>query len=107
MLAEEKRKEEIYKDVAEAQKEDEGVLLSVIIPSKDNPEVLLSCIHSILARTRTAYRYEILVVDNGSSEENKRAIMEKLSALPETAGMKGCIYLYQPMPFNFSKMGNL
>lgn len=107
LLAEEKLKEEIYKDVAEAQKEDEGVLLSVIIPSKDNPEVLLSCIHSILARTRTAYRYEILVVDNGSSEENKRAIMEKLSALPETAGMKGCRYLYQPMPFNFSKMCNL
>lgn len=79
-----------------------AVTVSVIIPSKDNPETLKQCLDSLrqsLAAGAPTWpgRLEILVVDNGSSPENKAKI-EKI-----THGMK---YIYEPAPFNFSKMCN-
>ncbi len=65
--------------------------ISVIIPSKDNPRVLRQCLEAL---GKCHHLLEILVVDNGSSPENKAEI-EKI-----TQGMK---YIYEPMPFNFSK----
>ncbi len=74
-------------------------VVSVIIPSKDHPEVLEKCLRSF--RERTAYRfYEWIVVDNGSSDENK----EKMKALQKVYGFT---YVYARMPFHFSKMCNL
>ncbi len=74
-------------------------VVSVIIPSKDHPEVLEKCLRSF--RERTAYRfYEWIVVDNGSSEENK----EKMKALQKTYAFT---YVYARMPFHFSRMCNL
>lgn len=83
-------------------------LISVIIPSKDNPEVLFCCIHSLLERTHTAYPYEIIIVDNGSNDLNRRKIEAELEDIrsmnPTTAGFT---YIYRPMEFNFSNMCNL
>lgn len=74
-------------------------VVSVIILSKDHPEVLEKCLRSF--REKTQYRYyEWIVVDNGSSEENR----EKMEALQRTYDFT---YLYEPMAFNFSKMCNL
>ena len=74
-------------------------VVSVIILSKDHPEVLEKCLRSF--KTKTQYRYyEWIVVDNGSSEENR----EKMEVLQKTYNFT---YLYEPMPFNFSKMCNL
>lgn len=74
-------------------------VVSVIIPSKDHPEVLEKCLRSF--REKTVYRfYEWIVVDNGSSEENK----EKMKALQKTYAFT---YVYAHMPFHFSKMCNL
>lgn len=74
-------------------------VVSVIIPSKDHPEVLEKCLRSF--RERTAYRfYEWIVVDNGSSDENR----EKMRTLQKTYGFT---YVYARMPFHFSKMCNL
>ena len=73
-------------------------LVSIIIPSKDHPEVLRQCIDSIREFTRYSH-YEILVVDNGSSEENRRDIGEYLAAA-------GAQYIYEKAEFNFSKMCN-
>lgn len=74
-------------------------VVSVIIPSKDHPEVLGKCLRSF--KNKTLYRfYEWIVVDNGSSEENR----EKMEALQKIYGFT---YIYEPMPFNFSKMCNL
>ncbi len=80
----------------------QAVTVSVIIPSKDNPETLKQCLDSLrqsLAAAEDTWPggLEILVVDNGSSPENKEEI-EKI-----THGMK---YIYEPAPFNFSKMCN-
>ena len=74
-------------------------VVSVIIPSKDHPEVLKKCLRSF--KEKTQYRfYEWIVVDNGSSEENR----EKMEALRKIYGFT---YIYEPMPFDFSKMCNL
>lgn len=74
-------------------------VVSVIILSKDHPEVLENCLRSFKEKTQYRY-YEWIVVDNGSSGENR----EKMEALQETYEFT---YLYEPMPFNFSKMCNL
>lgn len=74
-------------------------VVSVIILSKDHPGVLAKCLRSF--KTKTQYRYyEWIVVDNGSSEENR----EKMETLQKAYDFT---YIYEPMPFNFSKMCNL
>ena len=73
-------------------------LVSIIIPSKDHPAIVKQCVESI--RSFTDYRnYEIIVVDNGSSEENRASIEAFLSQVSAR-------YLYDPAEFNFSKMCN-
>ncbi len=84
------------------------VLISIIIPSKDNPEVLFCCIHSLLERTQTPYPYEMIIVDNGSNDSNRQRIEEELERLKSVnPTVSGFIYVYQPMEFNFSDMCNL
>lgn len=73
-------------------------LVSIIIPSKDNPGILRQCIDSIRAFTRYP-NYEILVVDNGSSPENRAAIQRYLDQV-------GASYFYHKEDFNFSRMCN-
>ncbi len=72
---------------------------SIIIPSKDNPEILKQCIDSII-EVSTYPNYEIIVVDNGSNIENYQWITKYLQS-------KGVQYIYKPMEFNFSKMCNI
>lgn len=100
--------EEMQKAVLPKAGNTEGALpqISIIIPSKDNPEVLFTCIHSVTERTVTEYPYEIIIVDNGSGEENKKQIEEKAEQIKEKFG-KDVRYYFKPMPFNFSRMCNL
>ncbi len=77
--------------------QDKGSLVSVIIPSKDNPQVLGMCLES-LKGCLAGGDVEVVVVDNGSSPQNREAV-EKLT--------QGMTYLYRPMEFNFSAMCNL
>ncbi|GEM_PF-153909 len=74
-------------------------LVSIIIPSKDNPDLLRQCIGSLIRYTNYS-NYEIIVVDNGSKDENKQIISRYLKVL-------GAKYIYRSMEFNFSKMCNL
>lgn len=74
-------------------------LVSIVIPSKDNPEVLRQCIKSIYKNTDYE-NYEIIVVDNGSLDENRKEI----EGFREEYGFT---YLYVSMDFNFSKMCNI
>ena len=73
--------------------------VSIIIPSKDNPEVLGRCLESIVKWTKDV-EYEIVVVDNGSNPENKKKVEE----MKEKLGFR---YIYNPMEFNFSIMCNI
>lgn len=73
--------------------------VSVIILSKDHPEILEKCIKSI--REKTDYPdYEIIVVDNGSYETNRM----KSEELSRTYDFQ---FICEPMEFNFSAMCNL
>ncbi|MDO4623100.1 MAG: glycosyltransferase family 2 protein [Eubacteriales bacterium] len=94
-----------YADRTAGRKADaELPLVSIVIPSKDNVQILQQCLESI--RLHTDYpSVEIVLVDNGSSEENKNAIEQYLeAAFSDNIPVK---YLYQPMPFNFSRMCNI
>jgi glycosyltransferase involved in cell wall biosynthesis len=74
-------------------------LVSIIIPSKDHPDILKQCIDSITEFTDYE-NYEIIVVDNGSKRENKQIIEEYLCR------QEKCTYLYGQYEFNFSRMCN-
>lgn len=93
--------------------ETEGVerdpVVSVVIPSKDQPNILEKCLRSCLLAAcvgeANSLPLEIILVDNGSSEEHRgrvEALVKELSA-PEFRIQ----YLYRPMEFHFSKMCNL
>ncbi len=74
-------------------------LVSVIIPSKDNFEILKRCVDSLVEKT--AYKnYEIIIVDNGSQEAEKA----KYQAYCQENQYQ---YHYEKMDFNFSKMCNI
>jgi GT2 family glycosyltransferase len=79
---------------------DEPELISILIPSKDHYDYLNTCITSI--REKTTYpNIEIVVIDNGSAEAEKK----RIAALLESTGIAH--YVYEPMTFNFSRMCNL
>ena len=80
--------------------------VSIIIPSKDNPEVLKMCLTSILQHTDYE-NYEVVIVDNGSSEENKKKIEDMVQQKEQAGTMKNIVYFYEPMEFNFSRMCNI
>ena len=80
-------------------KNTDNPLVSIVIPSKDNFGILKQCIDSV--KSYTDYpNYEIVVVDNGSSDTNRKKIEEYL-------GEMGAEYIYEKMDFNFSKMCNI
>ncbi len=97
------KKGHLYSDVDIADEKEKQELVSVIIPSKDNPAVLSNCIHSL--REETDYRnLEIIVIDNGSNEKNRARILRMQKQLKEEYSFQ---YYYQPMEFNFSAMCNI
>ena len=78
-------------------------LISIIIPSKDNPEVLSRCVHSVMECTRVPY--ELIIVDNGSSEENRQRTQDLVDEV--NASDNSAVYIYQKMPFNMARMNNM
>lgn len=97
--------EPIYSNIKQQALERRGLikdafepLISIIIPSKDNEEVLRICVHSI--KKLSSYKnIQLIVIDNGSKGCN-RALIKKLQV------EYGFEYYYEPMEFNFSKMCN-
>lgn len=89
------------------QEKPEG-MLSIIIPSKDNPKLLRKCLEGIL-RVSAEPRYEIIVVDNGSEPEKREEIEAILRDIRQrkAPGFAKLLYHYDPMPFHFSRMCNL
>jgi len=75
-------------------------ILSVIIPSKDNPHLLRPCIQSIVDNSPADYELDIIVVDNGSSRDN----LVKISELKKEFDFT---FFYNSMEFNFALMCNL
>lgn len=74
-------------------------LVSLLIPTRDKVSLLRRCLDSILEKT-TYPNYEILVLDNGSQEEETLAYF---SALEAEARVR---VIPHPGPFNFHTINN-
>lgn len=77
------------------------IKVSIVIPSKDQVDVLAQNLKS-LEQTVHMDGVEVVVVDNGSTQENKSKTERLIRDL--TFKTK---YIYQPMEFNFSAMCNI
>ncbi len=75
-------------------------LVSIIIPTRDKADLLRRCVASIRERS-TWSRYELIIVDNGSSEA------EALDLLRELEGGRDVTILRDDAPFNFARLNNL
>ena len=78
---------------------DPAPLVSVIIPTRDGRDLLRRCIDSV--RNLSSYpRYEIVVVDNQSSDPATLHYLEELARTP------GVSVLRYDQPFNYSAINN-
>lgn len=73
--------------------------VSVIIPTRDNLEMLSVCVDSILKNT-TYTNFEVIVVDNGSREESTLEYLSKLQDFPRFRVLR------IDKPFNYSNLNN-
>jgi glycosyltransferase involved in cell wall biosynthesis len=72
--------------------------VSIIIPTKDKAKLLANCIDSILEKTSYS-NYEIIVMDNGSSESSSFELFERLKK-------QGITIVRDESPFNYSALNN-
>ncbi|MBT2768126.1 glycosyltransferase family 2 protein [Stenotrophomonas sp. ISL-67] len=79
---------------------DRGPLASIIIPTRDGLDLLRTCVESLYAKTQ--YRdFEIIVVDNGSTEPATLAWLEGMSRRDSFR------VIAADVPFNWSALNNL
>lgn len=74
-------------------------LVSVIIPTRDRPELLRICTDGLLNRTDYG-RIELLIVDNGTEDAEALALMDALSRDPRVRVLR------RPGVFNWSALNN-
>ena len=80
--------------------------VSVIIPSKDHPDMLKKCVQSLVRTTEE--HLEIIIVDNGSYKDNRVVVEAMCKNVAESTGDRFRFqYIYEPMEFHFSKMCNM
>ena len=75
-------------------------LVSIIIPTKDSPELLRTCVESV--RVRSTYpNFEIILVDNGSSDPDTLAYYRSVQESDPRVQV-----LHDPEYFNFARLNN-
>lgn len=74
--------------------------VSIIIPTRDRARLLETCLRSIREKTARG-KYEILVIDTGSTEDATRHLYASLASDPVIR------LLRDDAPFNFSRINNL
>lgn len=80
--------------------------VSIVILSKDHAELLKNCLETLISYT--AYEnYEVIVVDNGSSPEQKQRISDIIDTHNNTDKKHQIFYCYQRQEFNFSALCNI
>lgn len=76
-------------------------LVSIIIPTRDRFALLKRCIESLMEKT--AYtRYELLIIDNCSADDDACRFLNDLAAL----GLEQVRILRYDAPFNFAEINN-
>ena len=76
------------------------LLISILIPFRDGLELTRVCVASI-RRFAGSIPYELVLIDNGSSEPATLAWLEQQAALADVQVLR------LPIPFNFSRLNNL
>jgi GT2 family glycosyltransferase len=74
--------------------------VTVIIPTRDQPDLLAAAVDGVLART-VYPDVELIIVDNGSELPETRAAFARLESTPRVR------VLHDPTPFNFARLNNL
>lgn len=77
-------------------------LISILIPTRNRPELIRRCIESLIARTDYP-NWEIILVDNGSDDQ---AVFAYYAELEQRLGERFCL-LRHDAPFNYAAMMNL
>lgn len=77
-----------------------GVPVSILIPFRDEPRLLRTCVDSIAATTAMHASIEIVLIDNGSSDPETLTLVERLADSPDV-----CV-LTDPRPFNWAALNN-
>jgi GT2 family glycosyltransferase len=75
-------------------------LVSVIIPTRDRPELTSQCVEGVLHRTEYS-NLELVIIDNESVEPETFALLEGLTKSDSRVRI-----LRHPGPFNYSTMNN-
>jgi glycosyltransferase involved in cell wall biosynthesis/SAM-dependent methyltransferase len=75
-------------------------LVSIVIPFRDEPDLLQACVRSILDKS-TYGNFELLLVDNQSALARTRDLVDRL-----VAGDRRVRRLAYDMPFNYSALHN-
>ncbi|EMI51454.1 hypothetical protein C405_00962 [Stenotrophomonas maltophilia AU12-09] len=79
---------------------DKGPLASIVIPTRDGLDLLRTCVESLYAKTN--YRaFEIIVVDNGSTQDETLQWLEAMSRRDSFRVIRADV------PFNWSALNNL
>lgn len=74
-------------------------LVSIIIPTRDKPDLLARCIESV--QQRTTYRnFEIVIVDNGSTDPRALALLSQYMKMSNVKVIR------DDAPFNYSALNN-
>ena len=74
-------------------------LVSIIVPTKDKPELITKCVRTVLERTSYPH-FELLVVDTGSTDSAVASFYALLEAQPRVK------LLHYSQPFNYSAVNN-
>jgi GT2 family glycosyltransferase len=75
-----------------------GARVSVVIPFRDQPAFLRTCLDSV--RSTTAEDMEFVLIDNGSSEPEVVSLLERLQTLPDVQ------VIPDARPFNWAQLNN-
>lgn len=105
------------KNMVLCKQNNDNSLISIIVPSKDNSDILKRCLSTLVEFTDYPY-YEIIIVDNGSTKQELMCIKELIAQIQEDYDLKwadaeepksplSIQHIYQKAEFNFSKMCNL
>ena len=74
--------------------------VSIIIPTRDRPDLLAQCVEGILHRTHYC-NLEVLIVDNGSVEPATLTLFDQLTSSDSRVSI-----LAHPGPFSYSALNN-
>ena len=97
---------DLYSNDISVQEEKDNI--SIIIPSKDNPQLIKTCLNGIKkAKIKSGINaLNVVIVDNGSEDIHKKEITDVINVIKQGNDGISITYIYEPSEFNFSAMCN-